>query len=225
MTVSPTAASTTTTTQTASQKSQASLSSDLNSFLSLLTTQLKNQDPLDPVKSTEFTSQLAQFASVEQGIQTNSNLEKLIAASNGNQSLTAVSYMGKYVEAKGDTMALKSGAANFSYNLPSAASGVVFVIQNDAGVPVATVSGDPSAGNHSITWDGRDGQGMQLPDGNYKITATAVDKNGQPIDLQTYTVGTVDGVDNSDGTVNISINGVVVPLSDVVTVKNTAPSA
>lgn len=233
MTISPTTnttnttgtTGTTNTQQTASQKSQVSLTSDINSFLTLLTTQLKNQDPLDPVKATEFTSQLAQFASVEQGIQTNSNLEKLIALSNNTQSLTAVSYLGKYVEAKSNTMALTNGSAKFSYSLPSAASGVAFVIQNASGVPVATMSGDGTAGEHSLTWDGTDSQGVQLPDGQYTITARAVDAKGQPITVQTYAVGTADGVDNSSGTTNISINGVEVPVSDVTTVKTTAPSA
>ena len=85
-------------------------------------------------------------------------------------------------------------------------------------------SGDPTAGRHDFVWDGKDSQGLDLPEGKYKITVTAADGNGNPINVQTYTFGTVDGADSSGDTVNLTINGVAVPLSDVVTVKNPSPS-
>lgn len=210
---------------TAAQSSQAKLTGDLKSFLTLLTTQLKHQDPLEPVDSTEFTAQLAQFAAVEQGIQTNSNLEKLINLSLANQSLAAVSYLGKYVEATGKNFALKNGAGTFAYSLPQGADAVAIQIKNEAGITVAVHTGQSEIGKHSFTWNGRNTQGLQLPDGKYSMAVSAVDKNGQPIDVKTYTVGIVDGADSSGETVNVLINGVSVPLADVVTVKPTEPAA
>lgn len=215
----------TTTQQTASQSSQAKLTGDLESFLTLLTTQLKHQDPLEPVDSTEFTAQLAQFAAVEQGIQTNANLEKLIGLTGASQSLTAVSYIGKYVEALGDTVALANGAADFAYELPHSSDGTAIVIQNEAGVTVAVKAGETGIGKHAFTWDGKGFDGNQLPDGKYKISVSAATEDGQPIEVKTYAVGIVDGADSSGDTINITINGVSIPLADVVTVKANPPGA
>lgn len=209
----------------AAQNAQARLTGDLQSFLKLLTTQLQYQDPLEPVSATEFTAQLAQFANVEQGIQTNANLEKLIALSMANQAMTAVSYLGKYVEALSDTMALKNGEATFGYALPQAAEGVAIVIKNEAGQTVRTLSGSTGAGKHTVTWDGRDGNGLTLPDGKYKFSVSAVDKDGQPIEAQTYTVGIAESAEGAGGEVRITIDGVSVSLFSVVTVKASPPGA
>lgn len=213
------AATGSTTQPTASQEARSKLTGDLQSFLTLLTTQLKHQDPLEPMDSTEFTAQLAQFAGVEQNIQTNANLEKLIGLNSSNQALTAVGYLGKYVEAKGNTAALANGQTSFAYELPSNASAVAITIRNESGVQVATVPGELTAGRHAFSWDGLDLQGVQQPDGKYTISVNALANSGQPLLVQTYTAGIVDGADSSSGTVKLTINGVEVPLSEVVTVK------
>jgi flagellar basal-body rod modification protein FlgD len=211
--------------QSVAQSSQAKLTGDLKSFLTLLTTQLKHQDPLEPVDSTEFTAQLAQFAAVEQGIQTNSNLEKLINLSLANQSLAAVSYLGKYVEASGDGFSLKNGSGTFAYSLPQTAEGVAIQIKNEAGITVAVKSGETGIGKHTFTWDGKNSQGLQLPDGKYSVVVSAADKDGQPIDAETYTIGIADGADSSGDSIMVTINGINVPLEDVLTVKAAAPGA
>jgi flagellar basal-body rod modification protein FlgD len=213
-----------TTQPTASETSKAKLTGDLSSFLTLLTTQLKHQDPLEPVDSTEFTSQLAQFAEVEQNIQTNANLEKLIGLSLANQSLTAVSYLGKYVEAVGNTATLANGSASFAYSLPQIADGVAIQIKNEAGVTVAVKPGVTSAGKHDFVWDGKDSQGLALPDGKYTISVAAATADGEAIPVETYTVGVVDSADSSSGSIQISINGVSVPIEDVITVKPSPPT-
>lgn len=210
---------------TASQSAQNKLTGDLESFLTLLTTQLKHQDPMNPVDSTEFTAQLAQFAAVEQGIQTNANLEQLINLSLANQSLAAVSYLGKYVEAKGSEFALKGGTGAFAYSLPETAETTAIQIRNEAGITVAVKPGNTTAGHHSFTWDGKNSQGLQLPDGKYSIVVSAVDKNGAQIDPTTYAVGIVDGADSSGNSIMVTINGVGVPLKDVVMVKPATPGA
>src|SRR3989338_691013 len=101
MLTSSTASATTTGTTSQAAQSDAKLKDDLNKFLNLLVTQLKHQDPLDPMDATEFTSQLVQFASVEQQIHQNANLEKLIALQQGSQISSLVNYIGMNVEATG----------------------------------------------------------------------------------------------------------------------------
>ena len=213
------AATGSTTQPTASQEARTKLTGDLQSFLTLLTTQLKHQDPLEPLDSTEFTSQLAQFAGVEQNIQTNANLEKLIGLSGSNQGLTAVGYLGKYVEAKGNTAALANGQATFAYELPSNAAAVAITVRNESGVQVTTVPGELGVGRHTFTWDGLDLQGVQQADGKYTISVTAVGNNGESLNVQTFTAGIADGADSSSGTVKLTINGVEVPLSEVIAVR------
>lgn len=214
------AAATSAASQSAAQNAQNKLTGDLESFLTLLTTQLKHQDPLEPVDSTEFTAQLAQFAAVEQGIAMNANLEKLIGLNNASQAASAVSYLGKYVEAKGDHAALVTGKLEFAYSLPQSSQATAIQIINEAGVPVKVLEGQTGIGKHSLVWDGTDSQGLKLPDGKYEIVIGAVDEKGQQIQSQGFTVGIVDGADNSGDKVNITINGIAVPLADVVTVKD-----
>ena len=105
-----------------SAASKAKLDEDLNKFLSLLVTQLQNQDPLDPMDATEFTSQLVQFASVEQQIFQNSNLEKLLQLQETNQVSNLVDLIGNTVEAESRRMPLENGKAQFTYTIPAASS-------------------------------------------------------------------------------------------------------
>ncbi|MGB1540522.1 MAG: flagellar hook assembly protein FlgD, partial [Rickettsiales bacterium] len=84
-------------------QARSKLSGDFDTFLLLLTTQLQNQDPIEPLDTNEFTAQLVQFANVEQAIDTNSNLETMISMQQGTQINNAVNYIGNFVEAKGNS--------------------------------------------------------------------------------------------------------------------------
>ncbi|MDX1486403.1 MAG: flagellar hook assembly protein FlgD [Alphaproteobacteria bacterium] len=215
-------ATTATSQTTASQEAQTKLAGDLQNFLTLLTTQLKHQDPLEPMDSTEFTAQLAQFAAVEQAIQTNANLEKLITSNLSNRALSAVGYLGKTVEVKGGSAALVDGKAEFAYELPLNATAAAITIRNEAGVAVHVAPAQITAGRHGFTWDGTNQQGVTQPDGTYSITVTAAGENGNSIHVETYAVGIVDGADSSGETVKLTINGIAYPLADVVAVRDTA---
>ncbi len=173
-------ATNTTTPVSKAETDRTKLTGDLHSFLKLLTTQLKHQDPLDPLSSSEFTAQLAQFAGVEQSIQTNANLEKLIALNSSNQALTAVGYLGKYVEAKGNGGTLANGRADFAYEIPSNATAVAITIRNEAGSPILVKPGNLSMGRHDFVWDGTNQQGDAQPEGKYTITVNAVDADSAP---------------------------------------------
>ena len=213
-----------TTTQRSTQNSEASrktLAGDLSQFLNLLTTQLKFQDPLSPMDSTQFTAQLAQFASVEQGIQTNKNLESLIGLTQASQISTGVSYIGRTVEADTNIGALVNGHAEFLYNLPKAAASSVVTVRDASGNVVYTKPVESTAGSHKFAWDGRNTNGNQLPDGAYSVSIAAKDAKNDAISVTTHMLGRVDGVVTSEGAVSILVGGVAIPLDKIVSVKET----
>ena len=212
----------TTSTAPKSEASRKSLAGDLDQFLNLLTTQLKYQDPLSPMDSTQFTAQLASFATVEQGIQTNKNLESLIGLTQATQVSTGVSYIGRTIEADTNVGALVNGKAEFLYNLPKAASTAVLTVRNDKGEVVLTKQVDKSAGSHKFEWDGKDTNGTQMPDGVYSVAVAAADSNDAKINVTTHMLGRVDGVVMSDGTVSALVGAVAIPLDKIVSVKDTS---
>ncbi len=199
------------------------LAEDFDTFLSLLTTQLANQDPLDPLDSNEFVAQLVSFSGVEQAINTNTKLDSLVGLLTTSQTAAAVGFLGTTVEAKGDTATLANGEATYIYNLPANAASTTIQIRDDQGNIVFTGSGEVAAGDHTYVWDGRDSNGTALPDGVYSISVTAKDSFGKPIDATTRISGRVTGVDTSSGSPVLTINGAQVPFEDIVSVRETDP--
>ena len=128
-----------------SQVASSTLAANFDTFLALLTTQLQNQDPLDPMKSEQFTTQLVQFAGVEQSINTNKNLEQLIELQTSVQLNSAVSYIGKIVEVVADELMLDGGAAKISYGLDHNAETTIITIVDLNGNAVRTVNGEIAA--------------------------------------------------------------------------------
>jgi flagellar basal-body rod modification protein FlgD len=202
-----------------SETSRKSLAGDLSQFLNLLTTQLKYQDPLSPMDSTQFTQQLAQFASVEQGIQQNKNLESLIGLTKATQISTGVSYIGRTIEADTNVGALVNGKAEFLYNIPKTAQQTSITVRDAKGQVVIAKQGETSVGSHNFVWDGKDANGNKMPDGPYTVTVSAMDANKATIPVATHMLGRVEGVVTSDGTVNVLVGGVAIPLDKILSVK------
>jgi flagellar basal-body rod modification protein FlgD len=219
MTVAPTNNSTTTPSAASGTSSNSSISGDFNQFLSLLTTQLKYQDPLSPMDSTQFTAQLAQFATVEQTSNMNTNLQSLITLTKSNQTAEAVSYLGKMVQVNNPTTSLSDGNATYTYSLPSQSAATVLSIKNSLGKVVFATPGATDAGPQTFNWDGKDANGNQLPDGAYTLSVTAADAKGTPITATIGSIGTVDAVDSSSGTLNLVVDGVEVPYDQVVSIQ------
>jgi flagellar basal-body rod modification protein FlgD len=213
-------ASTASSAQTKSDVARTSLSSDIESFLQLLTTQLKYQDPLSPMDSSEFTSQLAQFATVEQGINTNSNLESLLSLTRSNQAATALSYIGKTVEAKGNVNMLVDGKTEFKYAIDKQSASTTIVVRNTANQVVYSTSGEKQTGTYSFKWDGKNTYGAQQPDGAYSVSVTTTDSEGKSGTATTFVVGTIDGADMSGDNVNVMIGSITVPFENIVTLRN-----
>lgn len=202
-----------------SETSRKSLAGDLSQFLNLLTTQLKYQDPLSPMDSTQFTQQLAQFASVEQGIQQNKNLESLIGLTKATQISTGVSYIGRTIEADTNVGALVNGRSEFLYNVSKTAQQTAITVRDAKGQVVVSKQGETSVGSHNFVWDGKDANGNKMPDGPYTVTVSAIDANKAPIPVATHMLGRVEGVVTSDGTVNVLVGGVAIPLDKILSVK------
>src|SRR5580765_3577825 len=135
---SATSASTT----SASTTAQKSLSGNFETFLTLLTTQLKNQDPLSPMDSNQFTQQLVQFSQVEQQINSNKNLESLIALTKSQSATSAVSYLGKTLTITDGTAALQNGSANWTYSLPNDAAITKLVVTDSRGRGIYATTGE-----------------------------------------------------------------------------------
>ncbi len=183
-------------TATGSTAGKATLGSNFNTFLTMLTTQLKHQDPLSPMDSTQFTNQLVQFSSVEQQINANSNLEKLIKLQQTAQTSQGISYLGQTVEVAGTDLALQDGAASLSYTLPKEARDVKILIKDSSGKQVNSITGETASGRHDISWNGKDSSGTQLDDGRYSIQVVATAADGTSITTTSTTFGRVTKVTN-----------------------------
>ncbi|MDH5771506.1 MAG: flagellar hook assembly protein FlgD [Rhodospirillaceae bacterium] len=199
------------------------LDADLNRFLTLLVTQLKNQDPLEPMDANQFTQQLVQFASVEQQIYQNANLEKLVALQNINQVGTLVNYIGTTVEVTGADLLLENATAKFSYTLDETAKSNTISIMNDAGDVVYTMDGQLTADRHEFVWDGMGKNGVQQPDGAYSVVVSATDAKGNPMEVSQTSFGRVAGAGADEGQVELYLGQIPVALERVLNIKETPP--
>jgi flagellar basal-body rod modification protein FlgD len=190
-----------------SATAKAKLDEDLNKFLNLLVTQLKNQDPLDPMDANEFTSQLVQFASVEQQIYQNSNLEKMLNMQETSQISGMVDFIGNQVEFFGQNLPLADSHGEFSYIMPQGVAKGTINIANSNGVNVFFADADTSSGKHTVKWDGKDKSGNQLGDGIYTLLVSGQDSSGTLMEVEHLVVGPVTGAGVDDGIVKLFING------------------
>lgn len=203
----------------------STLADTFDTFLALLTTQLKNQDPLDPMKSSEFTSQLVQFAGVEQSINTNKKLDQLVQLQTSNQLNSAVSFIGKTVEVISDLLLLKDGAAKISYGLDRKAAHTIISIVDQNGRVVRTVQGETDAGRHEFEWDGRDSKGVLVADDVYGFSVVATDGDDDTIDTIAASFGIVTGVEIVENAPRLNIGELGVPFDAVFAVRENEPSS
>jgi flagellar basal-body rod modification protein FlgD len=222
MTVTPTSSTPTapTTNGATSSSDISQLSGNFNTFLTLLTTQLKNQDPTSPMDSNAFTQQLVMYSQVEQQIQSNTNLKTLISQGTSSAATLATGYLGKKVSITNGQASLTSGAANWTYNLDGAAKATGLTVTDSTGKVVYTGTGETTAGNHSFAWDGKDNNGNQLADGAYKLTVTAADLAGNALTSSVASAGTVSQIDMTGATPQLVIGNIEVGISDIAAVAS-----
>ena len=218
-----TGSSSTSSTSTAQSGDDAltTLSGDYNNFLTLLTAQLKNQDPLSPMDTTQFTQQLVQFSAVEQQINGNKKLDQLIGLQSTANAYGAVGFVGTTIAANSADFALQGGKSKFDYKIEhaSASGSATLKILNAAGNVVMLKQVDAALGSHPVEWDGTDYFGNQLADGKYTVSVSYQDQNGKAYDSAITSYGKVDSAEITDGTVYLKMGDVTIPLSDVINIS------
>ena len=197
----------------------AGIADNFNTFLSLLTTQLKNQNPLDPLNTNQFTQQLVQFAQVEQQIKSNDQLKSLVALQQTAETTQALGYVGKNVVVDGTTTALANGKATWNLTTTKPATGTLSITNSD-GQLVYRRNVSLNSGAQAFTWDGHNNNGVPQPDGNYTIDIVATDANKQAVAVSTQSQGTVDSVDMTQSPPVISVNGQKYALDKIQQVIN-----
>lgn len=211
--------STSSTTTTSSTKSAAnSLSANYEMFLQLLATQLKTQNPLDPMDSTQFTQQLATYASLEQQISTNDKLDSVLTEFDSISMSNGIGYIGRSIEADSDTLSVgKDGAVDgaWNYSLDKAAAKVTLTVVDERGNTVWTGSGDATSGDHAFQWDGKNYKGTTASAGDYTLKVKATDAEGKIITNSIGIKGQVTAVESVDSDTVLEIGDTKVKLSSV----------
>jgi flagellar basal-body rod modification protein FlgD len=198
---------------------RARLAENFDTFLSLLTTQLKNQDPLSPLDSNQFTQQIVQMTGVEQQLQTNTLLKQLVS-NTGSGVSTAVALIGKEVRADADVAALKGGKAEWTYILDREASDVKLEVLDEKGRVVRSIAPtDNKVGEHKFTWDGKSAAGAPMAEGTYSLRVTAKDSQGSTVASNVVVDGVVTGVQQKDGSTLLTISGAQVPWDKIVSIR------
>ena len=198
----------------------AALSQNYETFLKLLTTQLQNQDPLQPQDSSEFTKQLVSFSQVEQQISTNQKLDKLIAGNGQNEAIQALGYIGKTVEFSGDVLPLQGGKAEFGVTLAAQTREAVAEVYDTGGRMVASFPLQNTVSTQPVTWNGRDSAGRQLDDGMFQVKVKAKAQNGDPVQSLIRSSGRVTGVDQASGETQLLLGTIPIGLASILSVRN-----
>jgi flagellar basal-body rod modification protein FlgD len=207
-------------TSSTGQDAMSQLSSNFDTFLQLLTTQLKNQDPTSPMDSNQFTQQLVEFSQVEQQINTNTNLKSLITQGTAQAGTFASAYLGKTVSVTNGNASLTNGAATWTYNLGTGSSTTTLNVSDSAGRTVFSQPGEIGAGTHSFTWNGKDANGNTLADGTYKLTAVANTSAGTAVTTTVASAGTVSQIDLTGTAPKLVVGNMELGLSDISGVSN-----
>lgn len=196
----------------------ARLADNFDTFLQILTTQLRNQNPLDPLDTNQFTQQLVQFSGVEQQLKTNQFLEAMMTSTQNANNSQAVSYIGKIVTAEGSKTELVEGKATWHFATAKAASITATVRDKDGNV-VYTKTGTVKQGESVFTWDGIGSDGRKKPEGSYSVTIEGRDGDGKLVDVATQMTGEVTGIDFSGSEPVLIVGGAKVNLSSILSVR------
>jgi flagellar basal-body rod modification protein FlgD len=196
------------------------IAGNFQTFLQLLTTQLQNQNPLDPLDTNQFTQQLVEFAGVEQQLNANSSLQTLVSLQQTTQATQALQFVGKTAVVTGNTNSLTNSTATWDLNVP-ANSNLTVTIANSVGQTVFTGNYSANAGNNQpFTWNGQGNDGTQWPDGQYTMTATAADASGNSVGVTTQIQGVVSSVDLTQSPPLLTIAGQTYTVNQIQRIAN-----
>jgi flagellar basal-body rod modification protein FlgD len=200
------------------------LAGNFDTFLQLLTTQLQNQDPLDPLDTNQFTQQLVEFASVEQQVDMNTNMQTLISLQQTSEATSAMQFLGSSVTLSGTSATLASGSpATWSLNSPSPATAQV-TITGANGQVAYTGTTSLNAGTQTYSWNGQGNNGVTWPAGQYTLAINATGASGQTVTVATQIEGTVTGVNLSQNPPQLTVNGQGYPITAVQSINSGSTS-
>ena len=192
-----------------------------NQFLTLLVSELQNQDPLNATSVTDFINQMTAYANFSQQSAINTSMSSLAGSFSSLVTLNSVNYIGHTVEAVANQVQLTDGSATFGYTLSATAGNVAVSIKDSSGNIVYSGTGTGAAGANSFTWDGKNSDGTQLDDGGtYTMSVTATNSAGTSVVSYTSIKGVVTGIDTSTSTPSLTVNGVSVSASNIIGVTS-----
>jgi flagellar basal-body rod modification protein FlgD len=196
--------------------SAAALADNFDTFLTILTAQIQNQDPLEPMDSSKFTEQLVQFSGVEQQIKVNTQLETLIKATTANAGASLSGYLGQTAEIDSSGAQYSGDEVHWRYTLPSDAAKTTITVTDASGKVLYSKAGDLSAGSHEFEWNGDLNAGGTAPEGKpYWINVVAEDANGATIKPMHTLVTTISGVDLTYGEPALTTPAGIFAYSDI----------
>ena len=201
-----------------------SLSSNFNNFLTMLMTQLQNQDPTSPMDTNEFTRELVQFSAVEQQIATNTSLTRLIELTQAGEVMQSSAMIGRRIAVESDQLPLQSGQATVRFTAASDQPVRVAVL-TEKGDTITEQAISAKRGVNDWMWDGKNANGKAMPDGAYRVAVQTVGTDGKTAALPYQVVGTASGVVTENKAVTLQLGAVTVPFSAVrsVTQPEAAP--
>lgn len=199
---------------------------DFDNFLTLMVAQLKNQDPLEPLDSSAFTDQIVQFTGVEQSINTNKKLDKLVDILSGSRGENLLSYVGKDVEAIGNFIELKQPVtdangdivrqdASISYVLDERVEKAFVTIKDLNGTTLFIGEGPVTAGRNSVTWDGVNNDSNYSDPGIYQVSVSVQNQEGNVDNIDAYITGKVQGINFESSEPTLIINSEIISADAV----------
>jgi flagellar basal-body rod modification protein FlgD len=213
-------------TSTATTNSQATTGAKKNAltqddFLKLFTTQLKYQNPLEPLDNSQMATQMAQFNTVDALTRMNETLTQMATNQTSMNNLQIASLIGKKVETQGNSLAIQQGTVGEGmYQLAKPGKVAVQIFNAQGGLVRLIDAGAKDAALQKVEWDGKNQAGATLPDGAYTFKVLAVDSQGQSVSVATHQIGTVNGVSLENGSVALQVNGGKVLYSDILAILN-----
>jgi flagellar basal-body rod modification protein FlgD len=190
-------------------------------FMNLFVAQMKYQDPLQPLDNNQMATQLAQFNTVNALATMNNTLNQMMTNQASLNNLQAGSLIGKKIEAKGNTLSIQQGVvSDGAYQLAQPGNAIIQIFDSNGNLVQQMGPGYKDTSMQSLGWNGKNQQGMTLPDGTYTFKVLAADQKGQAVTATTYRIGTVDGVSFENGTAYFQMGGNKVSFSDILAIRN-----
>ena len=190
-----------------------SIGADFNMFLRLLTTQMQNQDPLDPMKTNEYTQQLAQYSQIEQTVQQGTTLKEILARLSTQDIAQASGMIGRDAVFASAAAGLGAAPASWTFTPARTVNALVATITDANAKIVDTRTLDPAGTKGQFSWDGQLANGTAAPQGLYTLKLAATDAAGKSIPVTINSIGKVSAVNQVGGTLSLIVNGTSLPIA------------